>query len=424
MKLKAFVFGILCALPVAFPFHADAAVQPAEWNILFFLNAKSAPDQPSLQQEMQDFVLKNLYAMSDVNGGNNVPLNLPANVNILVEYGISQAKWDPTSVVDRNLDLCKVGVKRFRMLKGLNQVAEPDSAFQDLGHVDMGVGQSLVDFAAWSRKFPARRTVLYIFDHGSNYVRSSGGLFSFDEETGHAMNAKDISDAFHGMASALGRPIELFVTDMCLVGSAEALGELDGSLRFYVASRENVHGYSISVIDILRQLERLPGLDAKRWAYQIVLLASKSNTDTNFSGFNLQNMQYFEASLANMITALKRQSPAAQAAFQTHFLKECRFPSIGASSSFEFRDILSCFYSMPGMKDWPEFQQLEHDLVGVMYTNSSNINASGMSIWAGQYRMANATPAALADYRTLRFDQGAHWSDFIELMGTGRSPRM
>lgn len=417
--MKTIVLSLVLMLSAAFAHSTRAADSVAEWNVLFFLNGKN-----NLQHEMQEFVLKNLYFMSDVNRGKNIPLHLPSNINILVEYGTMARDCDESLRADHDLDLCNTGVKRFRMIKGLDQVTERDSAFQNLGNVDMGDVNSLVDFVAWSKKFPARHTLLYIFDHGSDFTTSENGLFSFDDVTGNSMNAREIAVGFRKMANVLGRPIDLFVTDMCLVGSAEALGEMVGSLRYYVASRDNVSGYSLSVIDILRVLERLPGVNAKRWAYQIVQLASRAKTPTNFAAFALERMPTFEESLAGMVDALRAAPAHDRLAFQSHFLEACRFPRIGADDSFDFRDILSCMYTMPGMRQWPEFEALYQAFFDVMFTNSPDMNNSGLSIWGGSYRAANATPKALADYRTLRFDQSAHWSDFIELLGTGRDPRL
>jgi hypothetical protein len=426
MKLKPFVFGVTLGLVsfLAFAGLARAAqtVAPvAEWNILFYLNGKN-----DLQSEMQDFILKNLYAMSDVNarmkgGGRNIPLDLPPNVNVLVEYGTLRKICDPKSVIDRNLDLCRLGVKRFRMIQGANQVRDPRSAFQDLGRVDMGDEETLVDFAYWSRQFPAKKTVLYVFNHGAQFESTSEGLFSFDDESKNSMNAREIADGFRKISRILGRPIDLFVTDMCLAGSVEALGQMEGSLRYYVASRENVSGYSINVIEILRMLEKYPGLSAKRWAYQLVQMANRAQARTDFSAFDLGGIPAFEASLADMISALRSQPLAARREFQKHFLEKCRLPSIDAENSYEFRDILSCFYTMPGMREWPEYRRLTHDYYKVLFTNSNSINKSGMSIWGGSYRQGMASPSALADYRLLKFDARARWSDFIEMLGEGRN---
>ncbi|MBS1961536.1 MAG: hypothetical protein JST04_04930 [Bdellovibrionales bacterium] len=413
MKVRALVLGLVCLFTSA---GSAFAVEPAEWNVLFFLNGKN-----NLQHEMQEFLLKNLYAMSDVNKGRNLPLHLPRNVNILVEYGTIAKDCNPNDRADHDLDLCRTGVKRFRMIKGADQVAGRDSAFQYLGKEDMGDANALVDFAAWSRKFPARKTVLYIFDHGSNYRgRADDGLFSFDEETGNSMSPREVADGFRKMASVLGRPIELFVTDMCLVGSAEALGALDGSLRFYVASRESVSGYSINIIDILRVLEKFPGINSKRWAYQIVLQANSYSTRTDFSAFAIDNMQNFEIALAELVDSIRRAPDADRIRFQTHFLKECRFMDIGAESSFEFRDVLGCLYSLPGMKERPEYRNLQHAYYQVLFTNSNDIRSSGMSIWGGDNRSASASAESLKQYRTLRFDERSHWSDLIEVLGAGR----
>ena len=58
---------------------------------------------------------------------------------------------------------------RFRVAKDMEPTE--DAAVEDLGTVNMGAGEALADFVKWGwTNYPARRTMLVLWDHGQVYT--------------------------------------------------------------------------------------------------------------------------------------------------------------------------------------------------------------------------------------------------------------
>ena len=116
---------------------------------MVFLNAKN---------NLEPFSFKNFEQMAKIGSTDKV--------NVLVEFGRPQRHythqyggWSKTL--------------RFRVEKGMKPTE--DAAVEDLGAVNMGDGAALADFVTWARtNYPAKRTMLAIWDHGQGWRRKQG----------------------------------------------------------------------------------------------------------------------------------------------------------------------------------------------------------------------------------------------------------
>ena len=109
----------------------------------------------------------------------------------------------------------------------------------DLGEVDMGSTDTLIDFATWAiQTYPADRYVLIMSDHGSGWT---GGWYDNTPE-----NPSGNFIALNRLDTALGEIIaqtgigkfEVIGMDACLMGMLEVYNSLEPHTRFAVASEE------------------------------------------------------------------------------------------------------------------------------------------------------------------------------------------
>lgn len=124
-----------------------ASAQTAEWNILVFLNAKN---------NLEPFAFPNFEQMAAVGSTDKV--------NILVEFGRPIRHYTRSDHPYGNWSK----TLRFRVKKGMTPIVS--NAVQDLGKVNMGGGAALADFVRWAAAhYPAKRTLLTIWDHGQGW---------------------------------------------------------------------------------------------------------------------------------------------------------------------------------------------------------------------------------------------------------------
>jgi Clostripain family len=252
----------------------------AEWTIMVFLNAKN---------NLEPFAFTNFEQMAAVGSTDKV--------NVLVEFGRPQNHYS---------NACGAWSKtlRFRVEKDMEPLEH--AAVEDLGATNMGDGAALADFVSWARtNYPAKRTMLAIWDHGQGWRRRQlldlradrsalryiarnregartrlgdalgslapipddarilGGFryVSHDEDTGDKLYNREIQDAL--AALALTAKIDVIGFDACLMAMLETAYALRDAGMVMVGSEELEPGDGWSYDDFLQPLVADPeGTDA------------------------------------------------------------------------------------------------------------------------------------------------------------------
>ena len=141
----------------------------------------------------------------------------------------------------------------------------------DLGEVDMGSTDTLIDFATWAiRTYPADRYVLIMSDHGSGWT---GGWYDNTPE-----NPSGNFIALNKLDTALGEIIaqtgigkfEVIGMDACLMGMLEVYNSLEPYARYAVASEEVEPAMGWAYDYFLTQLTDHPEMESAQFAQAII----------------------------------------------------------------------------------------------------------------------------------------------------------
>jgi hypothetical protein len=254
----------------------------AQWTILVFLNAKN---------DLEPFAFPNFEQMAAVGSG--------AHVNIVVQFGRPKRHHQP---VPANNAWSKT--LRFHVQKGMKPTES--EALEDLGAVDMGDAKTLADFVAWGRaRFPSKRAMLVIWNHGQGWrlrqavkvggdeetlrrhaamrseipqdvgiemrgaaqvaddMKLPGGIryVSNDDDTGNKLYNRAIQDALSALLK--GERLDIIAFDACLMAMTETAYALRDVARVMVASEELEPGSGWNYEPWLRQVvESQGGVDA------------------------------------------------------------------------------------------------------------------------------------------------------------------
>lgn len=122
-------------------------------------------------------------------------------------------------------------VKRFELADGrLKELA-------DLGAHNMNEGGTLQDFVTWAiRTYPAERTLLMMWDHGSGY-EGFGGDENFPDGP-RSMSIPALAAALQGAQAATGVKLDYLGFDACLMATVEVAKILQPCARYLGASQE------------------------------------------------------------------------------------------------------------------------------------------------------------------------------------------
>lgn len=132
----------------------------------------------------------------------------------------------------------------------------------DLGEVDMGSRDTLVDFATWAiQTYPADNYVLILSDHGSGWT----GGWSDSEPQNSNGNWLYLTDVEYALAQTIAntgiRQFELIGMDACLMSMLEVYNSLAPYAHFAVASQEIEPAFGWAYTSFLGALTSQPSMN-------------------------------------------------------------------------------------------------------------------------------------------------------------------
>jgi hypothetical protein len=227
-----FVFISFCAM-------AQAAPQPKEWTFMVFLNADNNLDA---------FGVDDLEEM--VRGGGSSDF-----MNIVC-------------LLDRE----NLPAKLYHVTKdGAKVIGEP-------GEVDMGSYKEFVKFVvSTAEAFPAKHYCTVMWNHGSGWKDINDGVIkgiSYDDESGNHITTNQLTLAFNEIKKALGKKIDVFCFDACLMQMMEVAYALKDGADYLIASEETEPGDGYPYEEIIAGFKK--GMTPKDVAKHIVTEYSKS----------------------------------------------------------------------------------------------------------------------------------------------------
>ncbi len=140
---------------------------------------------------------------------------------------------------------------------------------EDLGEINMGDMDTLVDFAVWAiESYPADNYVLILSDHGGGWT---GGWSDNDPVQGGGLSMEQIDLALGEIIEQTGiGQFEMLGFDACLMAQVESLTAIAPHARYAVASEETEPSLGWAYASFLEPLTQNPGMDGAGLSRAIV----------------------------------------------------------------------------------------------------------------------------------------------------------
>ncbi len=208
------------------------------------------------------------------NADNNLDADLVNDVIEMQRAGISES----VNVVVE-IDRLDKPARRYCVTERSNGGAPDDWGFsckklEELGEVDMGDMKELVKFVKWAHEnYPAGKYMLIIQNHGYGWKKKKKSAdfrgISYDDQSGHNLSNKELGSAMQMICTILGKRLDIFGTDACLMQMLEVNYEIKDFVNFTVASEENIPGPGWPYEMILAPLMKNPQINPKEFASMI-----------------------------------------------------------------------------------------------------------------------------------------------------------
>lgn len=359
----------------------------ANWTILVYLDGDNNLEEPAINMFLE---------MASVGSTNDV--------NIIVQL-------DRTSGFDARYDDWTTA-KRFRITQGM--VPDASNALMDIGEVNMGDPQTLIDFVTWTRNnYPASRYCLILYDHGYGWDWICHDMSPTDN-----LEIFELGNALSTITNNGQNPIDLIVFHACLMAMLEVAYEIKDYALYMTASEEMADSYDWHYDDAFSYLVENPTISPETLGTIIV-----NNFDgETLSALNLGLLDNLENAASDFGTSLQQE--------------EYRDAILNAIDEVEayYQDFLDLYHLTECLKQFIDNGEIDTKAQTVMEEinntvvaekhSSTMTNSHGISIyvpsWSPSYQYRTYNP----HYENLLFAQDSQWDEFLlwYLSGTNINP--
>jgi hypothetical protein len=388
------ILALACLIGLPLAAHADNAPAPQrEWTFLLYLN-----------------------------GNNNLDTFGKLNINQMEAVGST----DQVNLVTQWASLENGDVRRILVQKDTDTVNVTSPVLQNMGSVDMGSDKTLEDFIHWGiTAYPAKHYFVAVWDHGSGWHARINDIaagvahptdISWDDNTGHSITTKQLGAVMNRVSAWLGRKIDIYGSDACLMGMAEVAAEMKDSVAYFVGSQEVEPGAGWPYTEFLAPLAANPLMSAKDFTATLATTyaasyngGSNGNSGATMSSYDMSHYSAVRDAANKLAGQIEKMSAASKA----KVLKAAQ-----ASQSFEFSDYVDYgdFLKQLGTLGNRELDQTViteanaalKDFVIISANTPTYAAATGMSIWIPKDK--GSLSSYLATYKTMVWDTETHWS--------------
>lgn len=396
-EMKTTIKSILFTMVLALAFKAQALpLAEKEWTFLLFLNGHN-----------------NLSSFGDMNIKDMEKSGSTDQVNLVVEWGSASTKDNRRLLVEKSKDPSKVTSPTLMTKK----------------NVDMGDYKQLVDFVKWgAENFPAKHYFVAVWNHGSgwhfqdmNKLGSSDFQttdISYDDNTGNRITTEQLGLAMKEIKNILGRNVDIYGSDACLMQMIEVANEMKDSVDYFVGSQELEPGEGWPYAPFMKKWTATPTLTPS----EVSVLLSKEylasynggvygRKSVTFSALDMSKLDQINSSVAQLVNHLKGLDAAS--------LKKIKSASNSTLDFYysdykDLGDFLKNLSSTATVKDSKLIDQVQKGLKSsILSTDNSSTYAAatGLSIW-----IPSSVTSDMTRYKELEFNKQTAWADFLKVM--------
>lgn len=394
-------------------------VMPAILSALSSINLAASSPAHAMTGQGERLPEKEWTFLVYLNGHNNLDSFGFKDINEMEQVGSS----DQVNIVVQWASLANKKTKRLYVTKDTDTLKVSSTVLEQSAPVDMGDYRNLIEFIRWgAEKFPAKRYFVDVWNHGSGWHRLSatvnrGGIgvldISNDDLSGHRITTLELGQAMNEASRLIGKPIEVYGSDACLMQMVEVAAEMSDSVKYFVGSQELEPGDGWPYQYFLKDLVARPTMSTPELGKSMVLGYVDSYNDSGdltLAMLDLSQLPAVEAAASSLGKAIGALPKSEIEAIQSVVQETQGFYYSDYKDARDFTSKLTA----AGIKqfDTRTADDLNRALARMIVANatsSSYAQATGASIWipAEGYQYSAHAQA----YSQLKFHKRTGWGD-------------
>ena len=372
-----------------------------EWTVMVYLDSDN---------NLESAGIDDINEMEIV--GSTPDVNIVVQVDRIPGYDISNSNWTTT--------------RRYHITQDFDPIQINSTLIDDLGELNMGDPQTLIDFASWATtNYPAKKYLLVIWNHGGGFrspAYTTKDIAWDDTSGGDRITMPELEYALSAISAQMGKNIDIVGMDACLMAMTEVAYQIKDYADILVASEENEPGDGWPYDTILAQLISNPTISSTQLAADIVdyYIISYPYNDVTQSAIDLSYMDTLADQLSSLAETIKGDSTTPSNKYITAAYNSQYYSQSLYSAEKEFIDLydfcnkLLIYSNSTNVKNIAlNIQQiLNSAVVNSGYNGTSLSGSKGLSIYFPYY-----TGYINGKYSDTNFAQDTKWDEMLSYLG-------
>jgi len=368
----------------------------AEWTVMVYLDADN---------DLESAGIDDINEMEIV--GSTPEVNIVVQADRIPGYDISNSDWTNT--------------RRYYITQDFDPYQISSDLKSELGELNMGDPQTLIDFANWATiNYPAKKYLLVIWNHGGGFRSPAYTAkdIAWDDTSGRdRITMPELEYALSIISAQMGKNIDIVGMDACLMAMTEVAYQIKDYAYIMVASEENEPGDGWPYDTILAQLVANPLISPVQLAVDIVdrYIYSYPYNDVTQSAIDLSYMDTLATQLSNLALAimsdtLTPKNTYINAAYSSQYYGDPDFIDL-----YDFCNKIFYYSNSLEVKTIALILQqtlLNFTVINSGYNGWSVSGSKGLSIYFPWYYAYNSNK-----YNSTNFAKDTFWDEMLLSLG-------
>jgi hypothetical protein len=263
MKYKYAIIFVLIILSISLTgcFLFPPRDNTAEWTVMVYLDADNNLESAGIDDINEMEIVGSTTEVNIVVQVDRIPYSVLAANNEGYLDDISNNNWTTT--------------RRYYITQDYDPYTINSQLIgSDLGELNMGDPQTLIDFASWAvTEYPAKKYLLVIWNHGGGFrspAYTTKDIAWDDTSGGDKITMSELEYALSAISTQMGKNVDIVGMDACFMAMTEVAYQIKDYADILVTSEESVPNDGWPYDTILSQLVSYPTMTPNQLATNIV----------------------------------------------------------------------------------------------------------------------------------------------------------
>jgi len=230
MKYKYAIILILIILSISLTgcFLFPPINNTAEWTVMVYLDSDNNLESAGIDDINEMEIVGSTTEVNIVVQADRIPYSVLAANNQGYADDVSNSNWTTT--------------RRYYITQDFDPVQINSQLDSDLGELNMGDPQTLIDFTNWATiNYPAKKYLLVIWNHGGGFrsLNLTKDIAWDDTSGGDKITMPELEYALSAINNQMGNKIDIVGMDACFMAMTEVAYQIKDYADIIVASEES-----------------------------------------------------------------------------------------------------------------------------------------------------------------------------------------